>query len=324
MRHKHLYLFVALLASIGCIKQPADEVEPARVATVNGQPIYAYEVHRSLRSYGQQHKSQAVCQKVAAAILDDMIQQRILLAQADKEKIQVSPEEMSEAIKKTTQAYRPYEFQRVLDHVYLSPQMLSKRIEARLRIERLLEAHVAPVPPPSEASLRQFFAQHIKSYKQDEQVRVRQILLRSREEAEQLKLRTHKESFAELARKYSVAPEASRGGDLGYFTKGTMPAIFDQVCFSLKRKEISDVIVSDYGFHLFQLVDRKAAGQADFDKLRDQVKKQLIDSLRTEAAQKYLDTLVGQAKITKQAKELELLCAKISASEDASVKKGDK
>lgn len=324
MRQAYLFVFIVLFYSSACPVAAPGEVKPKPVAEVNGGPIYSYDLHRALLAYGQEQKSAAACKKVATAILDDMIRERVLLRQADKENIQISPEEMSEAVKKTTQAYRPYDFQRVLDHVFLSPEMLKNRIEARLRIERLLEAHTAAVPMPDEDRLKQFFNQHIEQYKQDEQIRVRQILVRSREEAEQLKLRTRKESFEELARKHSVSPEASRGGDLGYFSKGTMPAIFDQVCFALKDREISEVIASDYGFHLFQLVDRKPAAKADFAKVREQVKKQVIDSLRIARAQKYLASLVEQAKIKKWPTQLELLCAKIEHSEDASIQKGNK
>lgn len=294
--------------SLACPQLPNQAPPPPAVAVVNGTPIFAYQVQRALNAYSPGQGDRQGCRAIAAALLEDLILERILLDEATRLKVKVSPEEIAEAVKQTTQGYRPYDFQRVLDHVYLSPEMLRKRLANRLRIERLIESQVPAVEPPSDAALRAYFEQHLDRYRQDEQVRARQILVRSREEAEQIKLRLRKEPFEELARSQSVAPEANRGGDLGYFSRGTMPPIFDEVCFTLNPSEISEVITSEYGFHLFQVVEKKPAVEPNFDQLKDKVKKHLVEETRRAAAQKYVDNLKNKASLLRNPELLVDMC----------------
>jgi parvulin-like peptidyl-prolyl isomerase len=58
--------------------------------------------------------------------------------------------------------------------------------------------------------------------------------------------------FAELAREYSDCPSSQAGGDLGFFSRGDMVPEFDKAAFDLKVDEVSDVIETDFGFHLIQ------------------------------------------------------------------------
>jgi peptidyl-prolyl cis-trans isomerase C len=83
--------------------------------------------------------------------------------------------------------------------------------------------------------------------------------------------------FAALAREKSTAPEAERGGDLGYFAMGEMPAEFN-VVFGLPKGGISGVVKSPYGFHIFRLEDKRHAGKMGLD----EVSKGIADKLRRE------------------------------------------
>ena len=67
---------------------------------------------------------------------------------------------------------------------------------------------------------------------------------------------------ANLARKHSLSPDAKQGGDLGWFERGAMPPIFEQVCFALPEGKVSDVVASSYGFHLFKVIGRRPARHA--------------------------------------------------------------
>ena len=66
--------------------------------------------------------------------------------------------------------------------------------------------------------------------------------------------------FRQLAREKSTAPEAERGGDLGYFAMGDMPAEFN-VVFGMQKGGVSGIVKSPYGYHIFKLEDKRKAGQ---------------------------------------------------------------
>ena len=86
------------------------------------------------------------------------------------------------------------------------------------------------------------------------------------------KVRAKPDSFADLARKNSQdSASATQGGDLGYFSKGSMVKQFEDAAFALKKGEISEIVESDFGYHIIKLVDIKEPKQASFESVRDKL-----------------------------------------------------
>lgn len=86
----------------------------------------------------------------------------------------------------------------------------------------------------------------------------RHILVKTREEAEQLKARLGKgEDFAKLARRYSTCPSGKKEGDLGEFRRGQMAKAFDDVVFKKAELEIHGPVKTRFGFHLIQTLYRR-------------------------------------------------------------------
>ena len=87
-----------------------------------------------------------------------------------------------------------------------------------------------------------------------------------------VKARAKPDSFADLARKNSQdSGSATQGGDLGYFSKGSMVKQFEDAVFALKKGEISEVVESDFGYHIIKLSDIKEPRQASFESVRDKL-----------------------------------------------------
>ncbi|UJG42118.1 MAG: peptidyl-prolyl cis-trans isomerase [Candidatus Heimdallarchaeum aukensis] len=84
-------------------------------------------------------------------------------------------------------------------------------------------------------------------------VKASHILVKKRSEAERiLKELQDGADFAELARKYSTCPSKKRGGNLGFFTHGQMVKEFEKAAFSLKKGELSDIVKTEFGFHIIK------------------------------------------------------------------------
>jgi peptidyl-prolyl cis-trans isomerase C len=113
-------------------------------------------------------------------------------------------------------------------------------------------------------------------------VHAAQIVLRTEEEGREVQKALRKVPFAELARMKSVAPEAVRGGDLGWFEAGVMPSVFDEICFSMKPGEVSELTPSEYGFHIFKLLEAELEAPLAYEDARPK----LIERLREEAMRK--------------------------------------
>jgi len=103
--------------------------------------------------------------------------------------------------------------------------------------------------------------------------------------------------FADLARKYSLSADARVGGDLGFFPRGVMPPAFDEVAFRLAVGQVSDVVTTEYGFHLFKVLERKPAQQRELAEVRREVENKLLEIKRVEAQRAYLAQLKEQAQI---------------------------
>ena len=139
------------------------------------------------------------------------------------------------------------------------------------------------VVPPSE--IERTYNNNLEQYSTPEQVRASHILLKTegkddaavKAKAEDiLKQARGGADFAELAKKYSE-DEASQknGGDLDYFGRGRMVAEFDQAAFALEPGKISDLVKTQYGYHIIKVVDKKAATTRPLADVRQQIQDQL-------------------------------------------------
>jgi peptidyl-prolyl cis-trans isomerase C len=151
----------------------------------------------------------------------------------------------------------------------------------------------------SDADVARYYADHAAEFEEPEKVHVLQVVVSSKEEALAVreKLRKNPQTFAEVARRSSIAPEGKAGGDLGYIGRGSgFPEVFD-VTFTLPLNRVSDVTPSPYGFHVFKVVDRRPAERRTLEEARGDIVEKLAREKRAQAQADYLKTLRERAKI---------------------------
>jgi len=154
-----------------------------------------------------------------------------------------------------------------------------------LSLERLAER-----VPVSTDEAKKYFEDHKSEFGQTEERRASHILLSApasapdaerqaaRAKAEQLLVQVKKtpQSFAELAKQHSQDPgSAASGGDLGYFGRNMMVKAFEDAVFQMKPDEVSDIVETDFGFHIIKLTAIKDAKPVDFNEVKDQVEQQI-------------------------------------------------
>ncbi|WP_296507528.1 SurA N-terminal domain-containing protein [Rhodoferax sp.] len=174
----------------------------------------------------------------------------------------------------------------------------------------------------SEADLRAYFEQNASRLSGKEERRASHILInapkdmaaadraKAKERATALLAQARKapDSFAELAKKNSQdAGSAVRGGDLDYFGRGAMVKPFEDAAFALKKGEISEVVESDFGFHIIKLVDIKGAKQPTFDEAKasfePELRAQLAQRKFAEAAESFTNGVYEQSDSLKPVAE---------------------
>ncbi|MDR0378840.1 MAG: SurA N-terminal domain-containing protein [Candidatus Accumulibacter sp.] len=162
----------------------------------------------------------------------------------------------------------------------------------------------------SDAEIRSWYDDHLDRYRQPEERRASHILIipdeadreKAKAQAEELlkDARQNPSRFAELAQKHSRDPgSAEKGGDLGFFGRGMMVEPFDDAVFSLKKGDISDVVESDFGYHIIRLTDIREAKQRPFSEVRaeigDELKRQTANREFAEAAEAFNNLVYEQS-----------------------------
>ncbi len=128
--------------------------------------------------------------------------------------------------------------------------------------------------------------------------RVRQMLLRERERAVEVRVRlADGDDWVELSRRESRAANAAAGGDLGILVQGTLPEELDQVIFSLDEGEISEPVESSAGFHIFQVLDAEPAGVRDPAEVAAEVRRELGQSHVRAEIQQCIEGLAAQVGV---------------------------
>ena len=151
-------------------------------------------------------------------------------------------------------------------------------------------ANILPTINVTEDEIKSFFKANADKYQNQQQREASHILIaasknappaekaKAKAKAEDVlnQIRKNPKQFEELAKKYSQDPEsAKKGGDLGSFGRGMMVKPFDDAVFSMKVNEISNIVESDFGYHIIKLT--KIIGEGGgFDAMRPQIKAELI------------------------------------------------
>lgn len=286
------------------------------VAKVNGTPITQVELDRATKFMLAQSKTKkeltAEQKKEAnSAVLDQLISAELLYQAGKKLKI-ADIDKRIEAQMKLGKSKFPStaEYDKALKESGLTEKELEEFARKEIFINNLIESDIASKVTVTETDAKKFYDDNADKFKQPETVQASHILIgidpkasadeknKAKEKAAVLLKRAKAgEDFAKLAKDNSTCPSAAQGGNLGYFGKGQMVPAFETAAFSLKSGEISEVVETQFGYHIIKVTDKKPAGTVPFA----DAKKEIIDYLKIQKIQqdisKYVEKLRKEAKI---------------------------
>jgi len=177
-------------------------------------------------------------------------------------------------------------------------------------VRTLIEKQISPTITITDDEIAAFYADNTKMFTTPEQVHARHIIFAAGENADAdtiINARTNAdearrralagEDFAELARELSEGPSAPDGGDLGFFTYQQMVPPFAEAAFALDVGEISDVVRSNFGFHVIKVEEKKPSVMLTLDETRDQVRLLLTQQQTAEKVKEMIRSLGEKAEI---------------------------
>ena len=201
-------------------------------------------------------------------------------------------------------------FNNAIKDMEMTEKDLREYTRRDLLISRFIETTFVKKNVATETEVRAFYDKNQDKFKQEESVKASHILIgigekasaddrkKAREKAEKLKKElTGGADFAALAKGNSSCPSSQQGGDLGFFGKGQMVPAFEKAAFSLKPGEISDVVETQFGYHIIKLTEKKAAEAVAFKDAKARIEEFLNGQKINEAIQAYIADARKSAKI---------------------------
>ena len=292
-----------LLVAAGCHRRPPEDPSAAPVAWVNGQVLTRAEFERELaRSLELPDGSTAPTPDQLGALRRTVLQaglDRLLFVQeAAKRGVEIPPAEVEQRLQRMRADWPPEEFEALLAQRHQTLDELRAELRAQLVQEKLFHELVYPRVAVTEEEIRAELDAHPELLQEPEQVHAAQIVVKELDQAKEIRAKLREGAkFADLARERSLSADAKDGGDLGWFPRGVMPPQFDAVAFSLGTGQISDVVTTDYGFHIFKLIERRPARKKDLASVRAEVERQLLRAKQEQAQTDFVTQLRSKADI---------------------------
>src|SRR6185503_3537779 len=191
------------------------------------------------------------------------------------------------------------ELQRFFDQHREQYRVPEQRIADYLLVD---QAKVEQSLSPSEAELRDYYAQHRQEYEQPEQVHARHVLVKTEAEAAVAKKRLDAgEDFAKVAAAMSTdSSNAKSGGDLGWFGRGRMVPPFDQAAFGAPIGQVVGPVKTEFGYHLIQVQEKRAATSAPFEEVQAAVRARLAAERAAPLAEERAKTIAADLEDGRQ------------------------
>ncbi|MCG3205164.1 MAG: Chaperone SurA [Elusimicrobia bacterium] len=349
------------------------------IATVNGEAIFSGEFENNFEALLEQQKKMAPAETPTTEwknankklLLDQMIEEKLLLQEANKKKIVVPKRQLEEGILQVKNRFKTLspgakptkedfereltpnenkEFLEELKQQGITEKEFENKINDQLKVLRLTEDEIRskvaiPVKenssaenepkeltPQYEKEARELYAEiekkfTIKDFKPDpdneidqivevlksklgESIHARHILVKSERtddfkkrqaalaKAQAIKKELDKGAdFIDLANKKSEGPSSKNGGDLGFFSRGQMTPEFEKAAFGLPVGGISDVVETEFGYHIIMVEEKKAAKRLRFDDIKLDLAGYLYQKQMKDRYDQYVSELRKKADI---------------------------
>ena len=294
--------------------KPVPAQLPDVIARVNGEAVKKEDFERMLKTIEARAGQPIPADRrdeILRGALDQLITYTLLSQESKTQGVKVEPAEIDAKMGQLKSQFPSQEaFEKALKERGLTPESLRKDAQVDLSVTKLMDAQVATLPGPSDAEAKDFYDKNQDKFKEEEQVRASHILVRADEKADAatkqkarakidglLKQVKAGGDFAKLAQANSDDGSASQGGDLDYFRRGAMVPAFDKVAFELKPGQVSDVVQTQFGYHIIKVTDRKAGRTVPFEEAQGKIKEFLGGQKKQQHADAFIDGLKKKSKI---------------------------
>ena len=294
--------------------KPVPAQLPEVVARVNGETISGKELEDAIRAISGRAGPIPPDERdrVYRGVLDDMIGYRLMIQEAKARKIAVADAEIDAQVAQIRSQFpNDAQFQQALTAQNTTLEAVRNDTRDEMSAAKLVDSEIVSKIAVKPEAVTDFYNKNQDKFQQGARVRASHILIgipqnadaatkqqaKSKAEALLKDLKAGKD-FAEAAKANSQDPgSAPNGGDLGYFEQGQMVPPFEQAAFALKAGEMSDVVETQFGYHIIKVADKQTSRVVPLDEAKKQIEEYLTQQNRHAQTEVFVQALKAKAKI---------------------------
>ena len=298
--------------------QPAKPVPvqiPEVVARVNGEDISKTEFDRAVSALEARNGGPVPAgqrDQILRSVLDQIVSYRLLIQESRARKVEAADAEVDARMKEIQGQFPSEEaFKQMLASRKTTLDQVRADIRQDITVQKLIENEVSAKAAVKPEQVADFYAKNPDQFKQPERVHASHILIsvpKGADAAAKTQARTKAadilkevkggKDFAALAKEHSQDPgSAQNGGDLGFFQQGQMVGPFNDVAFALAPGAVSDLVETDFGFHIIKVAEKQAPRTVPLDEVRPQLEQYLERQNREQQTDAFVNGLKAKGKI---------------------------
>ena len=299
--------------------EPAAKPVPAQlpdvVARVNGEAINKADLEGAVKALEGRAGGPVPADqrdRVYRGVLDDMISYRLLVQEAKTRKIVVPEAEIDAQIAQIRSQFQTdAQFQQALATQKMTLEAVREDARSEIGVEKMVESEIADKIVVKPEAITDFYQKNQDKFQQGARVRASHILIsipQAADAAAKLQAKTKAEAvlkdlksgkdFAAAAKENSQDPgSAPNGGDLGFFEQGQMVPPFEQAAFALKPGEMSELVETQFGFHIIKVAEKQGSRAVPIEEATPQIEQYLTGQNRQAQTEVFVNALKAKAKI---------------------------
>jgi peptidyl-prolyl cis-trans isomerase C len=298
---------------------PAPKPVPAQipdvVARVNGEAVTKTDFDRAVQTLEARAGGPIPAEQrdqVLRGVLDQIIGYTVLVQEGRTRNVTVPDSDVDARITQIRGQFPSEdEFAKMLAERKLTLDQVKSDVRRDMTITKLIDGEIASKIAVTPAQVDDFYAKNPDQFKEGESVRASHILIgvpKGADAAAKAQARTKAEQvltdvkagkdFAALAKEHSADPgSAANGGDLGFFQQGQMVGPFNDAAFTLAPGTTSDLVETDFGFHIIKVVEKKEGRTIPLEEVKPQVEQYLERLNRQQQTDAFVNGLKARGKI---------------------------
>lgn len=285
-------MFLCITGALPARAEVVDQI----VAIVNDEIVTFSELKKVLNpiyaQYEKTYEGDELVEKMVKArneVLEQLINNKLLMQEARKNGVKIDQKEVDERLSQIKARFPSEEdFTKALGMDGMTVDNLKKNVEEQLLIRGLVQQELAHKAMIAPREVEEYYKSHAGDFSEGETINVCNILIKHKKRAENepdkawdMISNIRKEvkngaDFEVLAKRYSEGPNAAKGGDMGFFGRGTMMKEIEEVAFNMKVGEVSEIIKTDTGYHILYLKARRSPRLVPIQDVSKDIEKELF------------------------------------------------